>query len=350
MDFTELIEMERALQKKYNAGKVTMSLPNGITIKITPDPTAEEKEIVNEIYERCIVKKVLSESEFCPCNDCTGRALGSLVDLKSFLTNMNVRIKDKQSVLYFLSRSIISGINQFTSYTDVNKPEKNVRPYRAGMNVLCNYILDRLNDINIVGKKPERYPLRRMGEEEVATMEEQMAAAEKQIAVKERQAAMGGREIERKSLPELLKNKEDIHVIDEWLLNNGFMELSGDKYHPYNWLAPNRNEELGITSVVNNANVDITEEDKTRKFSVRYQVGALGLILFQFGKLRLPNNKYDGHKIARAILGYYNLDVNASNIKGFADDKKTRPILSQYSDYYKGLTEKLKTPVSKTGG
>jgi hypothetical protein len=146
-------------------------------------------------------------------------------------------------------------------------------------------------------------------------------------------------------LPALLKNPEDITIIDGWLEQERLItKYDGDTTGggPYKWVPLNKNKEKDIVSILNLKIKDV----KILSFAARSQIAALGYWLHATGRILIDKNKkkglnkYNASKIAEAVLRYYNVEITESNKKEF-QDKGGEANVVHYSSYYDGLAEVL---------
>jgi hypothetical protein len=172
-------------------------------------------------------------------------------------------------------------------------------------------------------------------------------AAKKYIEfLNQRLKNLNSKEKEGILLPDLLLNPENIHIMDKWLLESGFIkeENPGAKF-PYKWIGKRNNEELGILSTVNESSVDNSEAKKIRPFSLPYQISAFGFWLFECGKLKMDT--YVSTTLARAVLEYYNIDDPTNTFTdAFKDSKKKKAVDYMYN--YLPLGKLLKANTRST--
>ncbi len=144
-------------------------------------------------------------------------------------------------------------------------------------------------------------------------------------------------------LPELLSNPSDIQIINNWLVEENFIELvqGGDPLRPYHWKGKSANKKNMILSSIDDSNVDSSLRKKSKTFSLPYQVARFGIILLLMKKLKIRKDTYKSTGLARAILDYYNLEDPTSTITD-AFKKSKWPLSLEYANYYTSLKDLLK--------
>jgi hypothetical protein len=112
-DITGLLKRARRMASA-RVGNVTLSLP---FVSIAVHPKDRERQIAREIVIRLKDRRVLSAWECC--DDCIERALASLQEIRRFLVEKQVELKDLlDGPLFLLIDTMSSGIRQFLTFEE----------------------------------------------------------------------------------------------------------------------------------------------------------------------------------------------------------------------------------------
>ncbi len=122
---TEVLARARR-QVNSRLGSVTLNLP---FVSIGVNPKDRERQIARELVIRLKNRRVLSARECC--DDCIGRALTSLLEIRETLVDRQVQLSDMQDgSLYLLLEAMALGIRQFLTYEELLKLSDEARPHR----------------------------------------------------------------------------------------------------------------------------------------------------------------------------------------------------------------------------
>src|ERR1700686_1775999 len=117
-DLTDLLERARRIASKRVSG-ITISLP---FLSIPINPKDREKEIAREIVIRLKDRRVLNAWECC--DNCIGRALTSLQEIRRILVDKQVELSEvHDGPLFLLIDAMTIGIRQFLTFEQHLKVE-----------------------------------------------------------------------------------------------------------------------------------------------------------------------------------------------------------------------------------
>lgn len=121
-DMTELLSRARR-QFNKRVGNVTLSLP---FVSIAVSPKDRERQAAREILIRLKDRRVLSSWECC--DDCIGRALASLQEIRKLLVDKQVELADcHDGPLYLVTDAMLAGIRQFLTFEEALRLDPVVR-------------------------------------------------------------------------------------------------------------------------------------------------------------------------------------------------------------------------------
>lgn len=138
--------IDKAKKFPLKTDGITVSLPL-VSINVTPDRV--ERDVAREVVIRLADKRVLNAWECC--DGCIKNAMGSIQEIRAFLVDMQVKLKDKtDTALYLLIEFMLEGVRQFLTYTEANGPRLHNQDYFDTLNVLRPHLYRCLSQVAIV--------------------------------------------------------------------------------------------------------------------------------------------------------------------------------------------------------
>ncbi|NLH51096.1 MAG: hypothetical protein GX444_21175 [Myxococcales bacterium] len=138
--------IEKAKKFPFKAEGVTVSLPL-VSIKVIPDRV--ERDVAREVVIRLADKRVLNAWECC--DGCIKNAMDSIQEIRNFLVDMEVKLKDKtDTALYLLIEFMLEGVRQFLSYTETQGPQLQRQGYFDALNILRPHLYRCLSQVALV--------------------------------------------------------------------------------------------------------------------------------------------------------------------------------------------------------
>ncbi len=140
----KLIEKAKSLPIK--AEGITISLPF-VSIRAKPDRV--ERDVAREVVIRLADKRVLNAWECC--DGCVKNAMDSIQEIRSFLVEMEVKLKDNtSSALYLLIEFMLEGVRQFLTFTESLGERHDRTDYFGALKVLRPHLFRCLSQIAVV--------------------------------------------------------------------------------------------------------------------------------------------------------------------------------------------------------
>jgi len=139
-----LIEKAKTFPLKTDG--ITVSFPF-VSINVTPDRV--ERDVAREVVISLADKRVLNAGECC--DGCIQNAMNSIQEIRAFLVDMQVKLKDKtDTALYLLIEFMLVGVRQFLTYTEANEPRLHKQGYFDALNILRPHLYRCLSQVALV--------------------------------------------------------------------------------------------------------------------------------------------------------------------------------------------------------
>jgi hypothetical protein len=152
----DLLDKSKKLKDRVEVGEITINFP-GFSVPISINN--KQKNIAREIIIFVRDKRVLSSTECC--TNCINYSLISLMNIRTFLVEKQMNIKNVDTALFLLIDFALSGIRGFMTYTEgIENIDQNRETYFYALNIIRGHLLRVFDEIIKIAEIPDKFGCR----------------------------------------------------------------------------------------------------------------------------------------------------------------------------------------------